>query len=139
MGLHKRNISKNNIISRINENNIEGISTLFKADALIMDKWSNNFYKKFDMNYKEYQLNRQKIMDDTMYYSGFREIIEHENYDKLKSLSNVYLNLKMSPGWVDLLLAHELIKQEFIPESIKGRFSDLVKFYIRQIEFKYET
>jgi len=143
MGFNKRYIRKEMILENVT--NIPYVSRLVKADALIMDTWSDNFFKNFDFKWKKYQELRVKLNDDVKFWSMHGPTLEHENYPKLKSLSNVLLNLKTDPSWVDILLTHDILKEmdmEFVekqnpPQEISGRFDKLVPWHIKLIEGYY--
>ena len=45
MGFHKRYIKKEMILENVD--NIPYVTRLVKADALIIDSWSDKFYKNF--------------------------------------------------------------------------------------------
>jgi hypothetical protein len=134
MGFNKRFVKKEMIINNIN--NLNYISNLVNADALLIDDWSDNFYKNFDFNYKTYNDLRKNIISDTEIYSDNKRILEHNDFIKIKKLSNVYVNLKTNPDWVDIQLANSIL-EEIIPDDISGKFDLLVNFFIKKIDNKY--
>jgi hypothetical protein len=134
MGFNKRFVKKEMIINNIN--NLNYISNLVNADALVIDDWSDKFYKNFDFNYKNYNDLRKNIISDTEIYSDNKRIIEHNSFIKLKNLSNIYINLKTNPNWVDIQLANSIL-EENIPDDISGKFDLLVNFFIEKIDNKY--
>jgi len=134
MGFNKRFVKKEIIINNIN--NIDYISNLVNADALVIDDWSDKFYKNFDFNYKNYNDLRKNIISDTEIYSDNKRILEHNSFIKLKKLSNVYINLKNNPDWVDIQLANSIL-EESISDEISGKFDLLVNFFIEKIDNKY--
>jgi hypothetical protein len=134
MGFNKRFVKKEMIINNIN--NLNYISNLVNADALLIDDWSDNFYKNFDFNYKTYNDLRKNIISNTEIYSDNKRILEHNDFIKIKKLSNVYLNLKTNPDWVDIQLVNSIL-EEIIPDDISGKFDLLVNFFIKKIDNKY--
>lgn len=92
MGFHKRYITKDTILTHIND-----LDTLFKADALIMDNWSKKFSD--DLN-KEERLLREKIKEDQKFLSGCPD--KHPDYPKLNSLSEALIGLMTNPTWLDI-------------------------------------
>lgn len=137
MGFHKRYIRKEMILENVS--NIPYVSRLVKADALIMDTWSDNFFKNFDFKWKTYNEMREKLNDDTKFDSHSMNKVKHENFNKLKNLSNILLNLKTNPSWVDIDLVGEILSltNKDISEEISGRFDELVKYHIKLIEESY--
>lgn len=140
MGFNKRYIRKEMILDNID--NLSYISGLVKADALIMDTWSRNFFDNFNFKWKSYNELRENLNEDVKFYSFHKPTLEHENYPKLKNLSNVLVNLKTDPSWTDILLAGELLDKMItdnieIPPGISGRFDPLVKWHIELIEKQY--
>jgi hypothetical protein len=134
MGFNKRFVKKEIIINNIN--NIDYISNLVNADALVIDDWSDTFFKNFDFNYNDYNDLRKNIISDTEIYSDNKRILEHNSFIKLKKLSNVYINLKNNPDWVDIQLANSIL-EESISDEISGKFDLLVNFFIEKIDNKY--
>jgi hypothetical protein len=130
MGFNKRFVKKEMIVNNIN--NLNYISNLVNADALVIDDWSHKFYKNFDFNYKNYNDLRKNIISDTEIYSDNKRILEHNSFIKLKNLSNIYINLKTNPNWVDIQLANSIL-EEIIPDDISGKFDLLVDFFIERI------
>lgn len=134
MGFNKRFIKKEIILNNIdNPSYIEG---LVKGDALIMDTWSKNFFDNFDLKWKIYNSLREKLNNDFIYSSNK---LEHDDYPKLKKLSNVLINLKTNPSWVDIILAGELLKQKNDEIPNIGKFKSLVNYYIKLIESQYDN
>jgi hypothetical protein len=131
MGFNKRFIKKEMIIRNIND--LSYISKLVNADALIIDDWSDKFYKNFDFDYKNYNQLRKDIISDTEIFSDNKVILDHSNFTKLKKLSNVYVNLKTNPSWVDIQLANSIL-EEVIPDDVSGKFDLLVDFFIEKID-----
>jgi hypothetical protein len=134
MGFNKRFVKKEMIVNNIN--NLNYISNLVNVDALVIDDWSDKFYKNFDFNYKTYNDLRKNIISDTEIYSDNKRILEHNDFIKIKKLSNVYVNLKTNPDWVDIQLANSIL-EEIIPDDISGKFDLLVNFFIKKIDNKY--
>lgn len=135
MSFNKRYITKDIILSNID--NLKYISNLVKADALIIDNWSDKFYKNFDFKYKKYNEIRNLIISENKFDSNQREMLSDENFNKLKKLSNVLINLKTNPDWIDIHLANSII-EDTIPDEISGKFNLLVDYFIQKINSKYE-
>jgi hypothetical protein len=143
MGFHKRFINKDMILRNVDD--ISYISSLVSADALIMDNWSRNFFNNFNLKWKEYNSLRDKLNEDVQFYSFHEPTLEHDNYSKLKNLSNVLVNLKIDPSWTDILLTHDILKEmdvkftEKTPDNIIGKFDKLVPYHIELIERYYDN
>jgi hypothetical protein len=135
MGFNKRYIKKELILNNLD--NLDYISNLVNADALIIDNWSDKFYKNFNFNFKNYNKIREKIIKDNIFNSNHREMISTDNFNKLKSLSNIFINLKKNPDWLDIHLANALL-EESIPDDIIGKFDLLVNYFINKINLRYE-
>jgi hypothetical protein len=132
MGFHKRFISKELVLS---QNNFEDIESLLKADALIFDTWSSNFFKRFDENYIEYQKKRQELIEKNKFASVFSNTNDFDKYH----ISNVLINLKTNPSWLDIHICIESFRPIEIPQTISGKFDLLCKFCIQLIETKLEN
>lgn len=65
MGFVKRYITKETIL---NCSNHEQLNLLFKADALILDKWSSEFYKFYQVDKKLDLQKYIKICDNNIKY-----------------------------------------------------------------------
>ena len=78
----------------------------------------------------------KNIKEATKWSSG-PKFHEYEDYNNLKKLSNVLINLNTNPSWIDISLTFEVIKFD-VPEDSRGRFDDLVKLCIKYIEKFYE-
>jgi hypothetical protein len=135
MGFNKRYIKKELILNNLN--NLDYISNLVNADALMIDDWSDKFYKNFNFNFKEYNKIRNKIINDNIISSNHREMLSTDGFSKLKSLSNIYVNLKTNPNWLDIHLANSIL-EESIPDDISGKFDLLVDYFINKINLRYE-
>jgi hypothetical protein len=134
MSFNKRYINSELILNNLN--NLDYISNLVKADAIIIDSWSDEFYKKFDFDFKNYNKIRDKIIKDNSIYSNHREMLLSDDFINLKSLSNIYINLKVNPDWLDIHLANSIL-EESIPDDISGKFDLLVDFFIEKINLIY--
>jgi hypothetical protein len=135
MGINKRFIDKSRILGNIG--NLSYVSNLRRSDIVIlMDDWSDNFYKNFESDFEKYQSLRSVIISDTMVYSNLETVTQHANFAELKKLSNILYNLKVSPEWVDILLANSILECK-IPDDISGRFDLLVDFFIDRIDNYY--
>lgn len=141
MSFNKKYITKDKIILNIKDLNY--LYSITRADALFMDKWSTNFYDNFDLNCKDYQEKRNYILDETKFYS-FHNYSEFKEYNNLKSLSNIFINLKNNPSWLDIHLCSDIIKIDFSKDSymidgniISGNFKEIVKCCIKAIEKQY--
>jgi hypothetical protein len=143
MGFNKRFVKKEMILGNVD--NIPYVCRLVNADALIIDAWSDKFFKNFDFKWEKYQELREKLNTDVQFWSMHDKTLEHENYPKLKSLSNVLLNLKTNPSWTDILLVSDILKDidmVFLeklnpPKEIAGKFKELVPYHIKLIEDYY--
>ena len=131
MGFHKRFINKDIILS---QKNFEDIESLLNADALIFDTWSSNFFKRFDNNFEEYQKKRSSYIEENKFSSSFSNT---DGFDKYH-ISNILVNLKNDPNWLDIHLCVESFRPIEIPQSISGKFDLLCKFCIQLIENKLE-
>jgi hypothetical protein len=131
MGFHKRFITKDLVLS---QRDFESIDSLLNADALIFDTWSSNFFKRFDNNYKIYQEKRNNYIKENKFSSSFTNT---DGFDKYY-ISNVLINLKISPSWLDIHLCIESFRPIEIPQSISGKFDLLCNFCIQLIENKLE-
>ncbi len=103
MGFHKRYLSKEIVLSNLNN-----IDKLLKADALIMDMWSNRFVN--DLN-REERLLREKIKEDQKFLSGCPD--KHEDYSKLNSLSEALIGLTVNPTWLDIHFTKTKLNLQF--------------------------
>ncbi len=131
MGFHKRFITKDLILS---QKDFESIDSLLNADALIFDTWSSNFFKRFDENYKIYQEKRNNHIEENKFASSFTNT---DGFDKYH-ISNILINLKINPSWLDIHLCIESFRPIEIPQSISGKFNLLCNFCIQLIENKLE-
>jgi len=131
MGFNKRFINKDLILS---QKKFENIVRLFNADALIFDNWSSNFFKRFDENYDEYQNKRNLINEEHKFKSSWPDVSTMNGY----YLSNILINLKLNPNWIDIQLCIESFRPIDIPQSISGKFDLLCNFCIQLIENKLE-
>jgi hypothetical protein len=126
MGFHKRYLNKEIILS-----NLDNIDRLLKADALIMDMWSNKFVN--DLNQEE-RLLREKIKEDQKFLSGCPD--KHEDYSKLNSLSEALIGLMTNPTWLDIHFTKTRLCLEF-PFNFGGNFEiqkekciqEIIKYY----------
>ena len=143
MGFNKRYIRKEMILENVS--NINFICKLVNADALIIDTWSSNFYDNFNFKCVKYNKIREVIKKDIIFNSHHNNVLNHENYKELFNLSNVLLNLKTDPSWVDVLLTGDILneidtdfmKKKDTPKEITGRFDELVIYHIKLIEEYY--
>jgi hypothetical protein len=131
MGFHKRFITKDLILS---QKDFESIDSLLDADALIFDTWSSNFFKRFDENYKIYQEKRNNHIEENKFASSFTNTDAFDKYH----ISNILINLKINPSWLDIHLCIESFRPIEIPQSISGKFNLLCNFCIQLIENKLE-
>lgn len=134
MGFSKRYVKRDMIMNSVD--NLSYISNLVNADALILDNWSNKFFKNFNFKWKDYNKIREGIINDTKFDSHHNGVVNHVNYKKLFSLSNILLNLKTNPSWVDIQLSDDILTP-LVPEEYSGNFNKLVDFYIDEIEDYY--
>lgn len=135
MSFNKRYISKESIMSIIKDGN--NPYKLTTADSLVMDDWSSKFFDNWETNFKRYQNDRDKLYEDTKFSSNLQTGREHQNFDKLRHLSNILFNLHNEAQWVDIQLTLEILGGE-VPENICGKFEDLRKFCIGKIMKSFE-
>jgi hypothetical protein len=136
MGFNKRFIKKDMIENNIND--LSYISNLVNSDSLIIDDWSDKFYKNFDFNYNLYNKLRNDIISDTEIFSDSKKMLYHGNFTNLKKLSNIYINLKTNPSWVDIQLANSIL-EVVIPDDMSGKFDLLVDFFIKKIDNNFKS
>ena len=132
MGFHKRFVTKDLILS---QKDFESIDSLLNADALIFDTWSSNFFKRFDENYKIYQEKRNNYIEENKFASSFTNTNGFDKY----YISNILINLKINPSWLDIHLCIEAFRPIEIPKSISGKFDLLCNYCIQLIENKLEN
>jgi hypothetical protein len=125
MGFNKRYISKENILLRLNSESLTSllrevrIDQLFKADALILDHWSSNFYN--DLNPKEREI--RKNLYDRYKFSSSYDFIRDEDYENLNSLAESLISLcGETPMWIDIFMTANKLNIKFTEEET-GRFS----------------
>jgi len=136
MGFHKRFITKDLILSQKSFEDIERLfNTGFKADAVIFDTWSSNFFQRFDEKYLEYQDKRNLINEEHKFQSSWPDVSDLNGH----YLSNILINLKLDPNWVDVQLCIESFRPIDIPQSISGKFDLMCNFCIQLIENKLEN
>jgi hypothetical protein len=131
MGFHKRWITKDLILS---QKSFEDIERLLKADALIFDTWSSNFFKRYDEKSQEYQDKRNQYISENKYSSAPPDTSGFNNY----YLSNILINLKSNPDWLDIALCIESFRPIDIPSDISGKFDLLCNFCIYLIEKEFD-
>ncbi len=129
MGFHKRFITKDLVLS---QKSFDDIERLLNADALIFDTWSSNFFKRYDENFQEYQDKRSKYIEENKFSSSYGSTELFSKYH----ISNVLINLKNNPDWLDIHICIESFNPIEIPLSISGKFDLLCKFCIQLIENK---
>lgn len=147
MGFNKRYIRKEMILD--NSENVSYIAGLVNTDALIVDDWSDKFFKNFNFKWKTYNKIREEIMEATRFDSHPNGITGHRNYKHLFNLSNTLLNLKTNPGWIDIQLSYDILielgydfsiienSMNGVPFEIAGKFDPLVEYHIKLIEDYY--
>jgi hypothetical protein len=117
-------------------NNISYIKNLVNADALILDSWSKKFFDNFNFK-SNYQKIRRELNEDTKLSSNLEDTKNHNNFNKLKSMSNILINLKTNPQWVDVILVQEILDIKDIDVDRRGRFDLLVQDSIERINSIY--
>jgi hypothetical protein len=135
MGFNKRYVKKDNILNSLNN---EYISSYGKADALISDIWSGNFFKNYKCDYNKYEATRNNILENTKFSSNLSDIENDSSFNKLKHLSNILINLENNPTWIDILLTSKILNIE-IKEEDKGQFDKLVHICKESIKNKFEN
>jgi len=131
MGFNKRYISKDTVMLELS--NGGNLSKLLNADALIMDDWSSKFFKEYKNDIK-YRSDRQRILDDTCFSSNHNDTYKHDNFNKLKNISNILENLYLDPQWVDILLTFDILKIDGVDKSAVGKYEKLRTICINKIE-----
>ena len=129
MGFHKRFITKDLVLS---QKSFEDIERLLNADALIFDTWSSNFFKRFDENHQLYQEKRNNYIEENYFSASYPNT---DGFDKYY-ISNVLINMKTNPNWLDIHLCIESFRPIEIPQTSSGKFDLLCKFCIQLIENK---
>lgn len=93
MSFHKRYITKDLILSNIND-----LDKIFNTDAFIMDMWSTRFYD--DLRPEE-RIIRQKI-EEKMRYSSILNYKTEPIFNELYSMSECLISLFNQPTWWDI-------------------------------------
>lgn len=132
MSFNKRFIKKDMIIK---SDNLNYIANLVNADALMIDDWSDKFYKSFNFNWESYNKIRENLISDNIISSHVSLL--HKDFTNLKSLSNIFLNLRSNPNWIDIHLANSIL-EEPIPDDISGKFDLLVDYFIDRINLHFQ-
>ena len=135
MGFNKRYVKKDNILNSLNN---EYMSSYGKADALISDMWSSNFFKNYKWDYNKYEAIRNTILENTKFSSNLSDIENDSSFNKLKHLSNVLINLENNPTWIEVLLTSKILNIE-VKEEDKGQFDKLVQICKESIKNKFEN
>ena len=136
MGFNKRYITKQAILNCTSQ---DSVLKLLRADALICDAWATKFLKEFNHQVDDYQTARQILSEKTGIYSG-GEFKTYPEYQMLKSLGNVYFNLKTSREqleWIDISLALDLTNAP-VPQEIAGYVEKLQDYCIKVIEKHFD-
>lgn len=129
MGFHKRNITKEIILSNINN-----IDSLMNADAFTFDDWGYKFIK--DLNIEERKI-REQIKEDQKIISGCPD--KHHRYKELKSLSETLISLFNNPSWLDIHFTQEKLGRFELQLEEMGVFEILKEKSIKSIIKYYET
>lgn len=97
MGFHKRYITKDLILSNIND-----LDRLFNADAFIMDMWSSRFVD--DIRPEERRI-RKELLEKYHLLStiNFKEPVLNE----LHSVAECLISLHNTPNWWDIIKTRE--------------------------------
>jgi hypothetical protein len=121
VGFHRRYIKKDDIL-----NNLSNIDTYLNTN-LILDNWSNEFYKDLSPNHRKI---RNRIVENQKLVSGCPDT--NLDYIKLESLSESLIFLSTNPNWVDI----HFVKTKLgliTPIEISGKFDEQVNFCITEI------
>jgi hypothetical protein len=129
MGFHKRNITKEIILSNINN-----IDSLLSADAFVLDDWSSKFIH--DLDIKEREL-RKKIKEENK-LSSVSCPDKNPNYKDLKSLSETLIGLMTDPDWLDIHFTQDKIGRFDVPFESLGVLEDLKKIATDRIIKYYD-
>ena len=130
MGFVKRYVKRDLILSK---NSFEEVLGIFKADAVFLDMWSSNFVNHLS-NKNEYQTNREKLIKEQELNSG---VFNTGNLDSYY-LSNILINLKINPHWIDIYLCLQYFKNVNVPSEISGKFELIKDFCIKLICSEFE-
>jgi len=136
MGFNKRYITKEMIMSNIDDESY--IVNLTNADALITDYWSSKFLENFNYKYSEYQSIRESLNTQYSLSSNLSDIQNSIDFGRLKKLSNVFINLKRNPTWLDIILASEILNFKF-ESNVSGKFNEMLNFTLQKIEEYYNN
>jgi len=136
MSFNKRYVTKEIIMSNID--NESYIADFKKADALITDYWSSKFLENFNYNHKEYQSIRESLNEKYALSSNPSDVEKSFDFDKLKKISNVFINLKKSPAWIDIILATKMLDIRF-ESGTSGKFNEMLEITIKKIEDYYNN
>lgn len=88
------------------------------------------------MTLEEFNSLTSILEEDTKYYSGFNEIINHPNFIKMKESNQEILpflidKLKTNPHWwIFLLLDEIIVDKPVFPIESYGIFKDITKIWI---------
>ena len=126
MGFHKRYITKDLILSNIND-----LDRLFNADALITDMWSSRFID--DLNESELVI-RESINNRWRIKSSLDYKIDPQ-FKELNSMSECLVSLMKNPTWLDVMLVHERLG---LTNCGSGNFTDSVSNSIQRIIDYYD-
>ena len=132
MGFNKRYVDKSFILKNIND-----LDMLLKAGAIITtDSWSQKFLA--DLNPKEREV-RKIISENTQLdadlFSAFRK---YPPYNKLRSLSECLISLKIRPSWIDIGIAINKLNLQIDNADESGKFDVLKDKCIDAIILHYE-
>ena len=130
MGFNKRYLTKDIIISYIKEGG--DVNKLIRADSLIMDNWSSNFFYNYDTSNKYNQM-RTELKNQFKFSSNLNDILNHKYFPKLKKLSNILENLIRDPSWIEVILVSSFNLFNQIPEEHRGKLDKNREFYIDAI------
>lgn len=134
MGFNKRYATKEAILKGLN---YDYIISYRKADFIITDNWSDNFFKNINWNYKDYENTRDSFIKKYQFSSNMVDIDNIEGLDNLKYLSNILINLEQNPTWIDIILTSKILDIE-IEQSDRGKFDKIVEICKESIKNKFK-
>ena len=123
----------NKIMITDNLYNLDYLNTLHTGEGISMDFWSKSFYNNYNNKYKQYNLLRDKVIRETNDSSDKTILIQNKNTKGLKYISNLYINLKKNPKWVDNIVSIEMLSLN-VPSEVLSDFDALTNYTIKKIE-----
>lgn len=126
-----RYINRPMVVEKIED--LDYINLLFNSKITSKDFWSKSFENNYNKKYNHYNLLRDKVIKQTNNSSDKNIIIQNSNFKGLKYISNVYVNLKTNPMWVDNIVAIEMLRLD-IPTVIVDSLDKTTEYVLERIE-----